>query len=208
MDLHVYKQWFIQVHYQSTRFHWITANITGCSDIHVCVWLCLGDKCNGLYIVKYRIWIRATNRFELRFSDRNTFWCRDQVPPPPPKSLLKNFKLVFIKPKYLFWGNPLKVMFFAEHHIFNSSHLNSVSYTAHENPSFYNTVPLSAKTIIHFHIKKLTRWQNIDCMLLKYHNSLNSSPLLHVYLNSSWHGYRVQTHIHTCKVDAFAFSVE
>ena len=44
--------------------------------------------------------------------------------------------------------------------------------------------------------------------LLKYYNSINSSTLQHVYTNSSWHRYIVQTQIHTCKVDVFALSVE
>ena len=50
----------------------MAANVIGCSDVHLWTLLCLGDTCFGQNFSQiYRIWIRASNRFELRFSDRN-----------------------------------------------------------------------------------------------------------------------------------------
>ena len=54
--------------------------IEWCSDVHAPVLLCSGEKCFGQHFSQvYIIWIRASNRFELKFNDRYTFWSRVTV---------------------------------------------------------------------------------------------------------------------------------
>ena len=49
----------------------MTANVTWCSDVHVWVLLYSVENVFGQHFSQTdRIWIRASNRFELRFSDR------------------------------------------------------------------------------------------------------------------------------------------